>query len=65
MAKRTTPSLAFSEYVSPDSNNSVAVWQARLRVIEATKRVYPIFLKKLSSDVFPSPVPRSPYASPH
>ena len=30
MAKRTTPSLAFSEYVSPDSDNSVQVWQARL-----------------------------------
>jgi hypothetical protein len=53
MAKRTTPSLAFSEYVSPDSDNSVQVWQARLRVIEAAKRVYPIFLKKLSADVFP------------
>jgi hypothetical protein len=53
MAKRTTPSLAFSEYVSPDSNNSFQVWQARLRLIEAAKRVYPIFLKKLSSDVFP------------
>jgi hypothetical protein len=53
MAKRTTPSLAFSEYVSPDSDNSVQVWQARLRVIEAAKRVYPIFLKELSADVFP------------
>jgi hypothetical protein len=53
MAKRTTPSLAFSEYVSPDPDNSFQVWQARLRLIEATKRVYPIFLKKLSADVFP------------
>jgi hypothetical protein len=53
MAKRTTPSLAFSEYVSPDANNSFQVWQGRLRLIEAAKRVYPIFLKKLSSDVFP------------
>ena len=53
MAKRTTPSLAFAEYVSPDPDNSFQVWQARLRVIEAAKRVYPIFLKKLSADVFP------------
>jgi len=53
MAKRTTPSLAFSAYVSPDSDNSVQVWQARLRVIETAKRVYPIFLKKLLADVFP------------
>lgn len=53
MTKRTTPSLAYSEYVSPDSDNSVQVWQARLQVIAAAKRVYPIFLKKLSADVFP------------
>ena len=52
MAKRT-PSLALSEYVSPDSDNSFQVWQARLRLIEAAKRVYPIFLKKLAADVFP------------
>lgn len=53
MVRRTTPSLTFSEYVSPDPNHSVEVWQARLRLIEAAKRVYPIFLRKLSSDVFP------------
>jgi len=53
MAKRTTPSLAFSEYVSRDADNSVQVWQARLQVIEAAKRVFPIFLGKLSTDVFP------------
>jgi hypothetical protein len=53
MAKRTTPSLAFSEYVSPNSGNSVQIWRARLQVIEAVKRVYPIFLEKLSADVFP------------
>jgi hypothetical protein len=52
MAKRTTPSLAFSEYVSPDSDNSVQVWQARLGVIEAAKRAsalcktYPPILSK-------------------
>jgi hypothetical protein len=53
MAQRTTPSLAFSEYVSTDSDNSVQVWRARLQVIEASKRVYPRFLKKLLTDVFP------------
>jgi hypothetical protein len=53
MAKRTTPSLAASEYVSPNSNTSVQVWRARLQVIEAARRVFPIFLEKLSADVFP------------
>jgi hypothetical protein len=53
MAKRTTPSLAVSEYVSPDVDNSSGVWRARLQLIEATKRVYPTFLKKLLTDVFP------------
>jgi hypothetical protein len=50
---RTTPSLAGSEYVSPNSDNSVQVWRARLQAIEAARRVYPIFLRKLSADVFP------------
>jgi hypothetical protein len=49
MAKRTTPSLAASEYVSPNSNTSVQVWRARLQVIEAARRVFPIFLEKLSA----------------
>jgi hypothetical protein len=53
MTKRTTPSLAVSEYVSPNWDSSVQVWLARLQLIEAAKRVYPIFLKKLSADVFP------------
>jgi len=53
MAQRTTPSLAFSEYTSTDTDQSIPVWQARLQVIEAAKRVHPIFLKKLSTDVFP------------
>ncbi len=53
MAQRTTPSLAYSEYTSTDSDQSVPVWQARLQVIEAAKRVYPVFLEKLSTDVFP------------
>jgi hypothetical protein len=53
MPKRTTPSLAYSEYVSLDSDNSVQLWRARLLVIDAAKKVHPIFLKKLSVDVFP------------
>ena len=53
MAERSTPSLAFAEYVSPDPDNSVQVWLARLQVIEACKRVYPTFLEKLATDVFP------------
>jgi hypothetical protein len=53
MAKRSTPPLAYSEYVSADSDNSIQVWRARLLVIDLVKRLYPIFLKKLSSDVFP------------
>jgi hypothetical protein len=53
MATRTTPPLAFSEYVSTDSENSVQVWRARSELIEASNRVYPIFLKTLSTDVFP------------
>lgn len=53
MAKRTTPSLAVSEYVSPNSDSSIQVWRARLEVIEAAKRVYPTFLETLSTEVFP------------
>ena len=53
MAERTTPSLAFGDYVSPDPDNSVQVWLARRQVMEASQRVYPRFLKKLSTDVFP------------
>jgi hypothetical protein len=53
MAKRITPSLVVSDYVSPDVDNSFQVWQARRQVIDATKRAYPIFLKKLLADVFP------------
>jgi hypothetical protein len=45
--------LALSEYVSADSDHSTVVWQARLQLIEAVKRVYPRFLEKLSTDVFP------------
>lgn len=53
MARRKTPRLAYCEYVSRDSGTSVEVWQARLQLLEATKRVYPIFLETLSTEVFP------------
>lgn len=53
MAQRTTPSLASSEYVSPDRDSSVQVWLARKQLIKATKRVFPAFLKELLADVYP------------
>lgn len=53
MARRKTPRLAYCEYVSADPDNSTQVWQARLRLIDTAKRVYPRFLKKLSTEVFP------------
>ena len=53
MAKRTIPSPAASEYVSPNTDTSVQVWRARLQVIEAAKRVFPTFLEELSAEVFP------------
>lgn len=53
MAKRATPSLAASEYFSSNSDTSVQVWRARLQLIEAAKRVFPTFLEKLATDVFP------------
>ena len=53
MARRKTPRLAYSEYVSLEPN-STQVWQARLRLIDAATRVFPKFLKKLSADVFPA-----------
>jgi hypothetical protein len=46
-------SLARSEYVSPDSDNSEQVWRARLRLIEAAKQVCPKFLETLLTEVFP------------
>lgn len=53
MAKRTTPSLAHSEYGSGDSDNSIQLWRARLLVMDAAKRVHPTFLETLSTEVFP------------
>jgi hypothetical protein len=51
--KRKTPSLAYSEYVSRDPENSTQTWIARLELIDTAKRVFPNFLSKLSADVFP------------
>jgi hypothetical protein len=45
--------LAVSDYVSPNSESSVQVVRARLQLIEAAKRVFPAFLEKLATDVFP------------
>jgi hypothetical protein len=52
-SRRKTPPLAYSEYVSPYPNNSSQVCLARLELIEAVKRVFPMFLKTLSAEVFP------------
>jgi hypothetical protein len=53
MAPRKIPRLAYCEYVSPDPENSTEVWSARLRLIDAVKRIYPKVLTDLSLDVFP------------
>jgi hypothetical protein len=54
MPRRRTPLLAYSEYVSRDDGNSTQVWQARLELIETAERVYPIFVRKLLAEGFPS-----------
>ena len=53
MARRKTPRLAYPEYVSKDLDNSIQVWQARLELIAASRRVFPTFLEALSAEVFP------------
>lgn len=54
MSKRENPRLAFfGEYFSPDAETSEPVYRARLQLIAATKKVFPEFFKKLSTDVFP------------
>jgi hypothetical protein len=53
MTKRTTPLLAFAEYVFPDSKLSEQVWRARLQMIDTAKQVYPKFLDALLRHVFP------------
>jgi len=47
------PSRFPPEYVSSCSEDSDQVWQARLELIEVAKRVFPKFLQKLSTEVFP------------
>src|SRR6267154_538592 len=55
MGNRKTPPLAFwGEYVSPDNENSEDVYRARLRLMETVKQIFPTFLERLSSEVFPS-----------
>ncbi len=53
MASRRTPPLAFSEYVSPNTEDSIQTWRARMEMIEAVGRVHPAFLEGLASEVFP------------
>jgi len=52
MARRKIGRLAYCEYVSPDSD-SIQVSRARLILFETVGRVYPKFLKQLSTRVFP------------
>ena len=54
MTTRKTPRLAvWGEYVSRDAENSDEVYRARLLLMEAVRRVYPRFLRTLSTEVFP------------
>lgn len=52
MARRQTGRLVYCEYVSQDLG-SVQISRARLELFEAVKRVYPTFLNRLSTAVFP------------
>ena len=51
--REKTPRWAYCEYVSPDPENSTQVWIAQQELIETAKQVYPEFLEKLSTRVFP------------
>jgi hypothetical protein len=51
-AKKPPPPLRWGDYDSPDGQNSSQTGRARYELIETVKRVYPEFLRKLSSDVF-------------
>jgi hypothetical protein len=54
MSDRDTPRLAyFGEYFPADPENNEVVYNARLQLIEASKRVFPTFLEELSTRVFP------------
>ena len=52
MARRKIGRLAYGEYISSGSE-SIQVSRARLELFESVRRVYPRFLKKLSTRVFP------------
>jgi hypothetical protein len=53
MSKHDGRSRVRPEYVSPHPGNSHQTWQARLELIEVGKQVFPRFLRKLATDVFP------------
>jgi hypothetical protein len=54
MGKRKTARSAFDgEYASPDAENSADVQRSRLILMRTVKRVFPKFLEKFSTDVFP------------
>jgi len=53
MSRRKTPLLAYSEYDSPDRGQSTQAWQARLELIETSKRACPRFVKTLLSTALP------------
>jgi hypothetical protein len=53
MSKHENPSRVRPEYVSSRPGTSHQIWQARLELVEVAKRVFPKFLKKLATDVFP------------
>jgi len=54
MGKRINPRLTYSEYVSPDPEQSSAVEMARWDLMDATRRVHRPMLERLSADVFPA-----------
>src|SRR5579859_4254067 len=54
MSERKNPHLLpFGEYDTPDGEKSVQVWRARMELMRVVARVFPLFLQKLSTHVFP------------
>jgi hypothetical protein len=51
---RKNPALSYGEYSSPDPNENSAVWTARRRLINSSKKDCPAFLDKLITDVLPT-----------
>jgi hypothetical protein len=51
--RRKTPPLAYCEYVPPGADNNSQAAMARRTLIEVAKQVFPVFLKTLSTKVFP------------